>query len=221
MRNISIFTATLLVASVPSFSVVADVTKENCVAGDKFHKAAAKGDSKFIQSCLDAKTPINSVEGNGWTALHAAASNGKVEMVKQLLNAGANSALKDKNGKTPLDLANMKKHQAVVKVFSMPVKSALTEVEPGSPKADKLAQALRFELNNYGPNSSSDSIDYQVVEILSVAKVAADAGASYTIKVKFTTGTADDGTDVIIYEGKIAESADGNLSVTNYDSVDA
>lgn len=219
MKRINASASAILIALLTSFPAVAGdnaVTKEKCIEGDKFQKAAAKSDTKCIQACLKAGTPVDSAEGNGWTALHAAAFSGQEEAVKLLLESGADATLKDKNGKTPLDLANAKKHLAVAKILSTP---ADTETVSDS-MVEKLAEALRWELNNYGPASSSDDIDYQVVEVLKAEKSESAAGTSYTITVKFNTGSSQDEADMITYKGIISESAGGDLSVTEYKSED-
>ena len=53
----------------------------------------------------------------GNTALHNAAWNGKIQVVEALLNAGADKALKDRDGDTALDDAQAKNHPAIVKLL--------------------------------------------------------------------------------------------------------
>ena len=225
MKIINASACVILIALLASFSIVAqtsDVTKVKCVAGDKFHKAAAKGDTEFLQDCLDAGTPVDSLEGNGWTALHAAVFNGKDEAAKLLLKSGAVATVKNNNGKTPLDLVDSKKYPAVAKVLSTSSDAKAESISLSDEKAEKLAEALRFELNNYGPNSSSDSIDYQVEEILSIEKSESDSAAGYVITVKFKVVTDGDGTgNTVVYRGVLSESADGHLSVAEYKFVEA
>lgn len=224
MKNINASASIGLIALLISFSAVVEataVTKAKCVKGDKFHKAAAKGDTEFLQSCLAVGTPVDSTEGNGWTALHAAAFNGKGEAVKLLLKSGAVATQKNNNGKTPLDLANSKKHSAVAKIFSASDDTKAESDSLSGEKAEKLAEALRFELNNYGPNSSNDSVDYQVEEILSIEKSEGDSAANYVIMVKFKIVTEDEADNTVVYRGLISESAAGHLSVSEYKSVEA
>ena len=57
-----------------------------------------------IQLCLDAGADINTAaNGQGQTALHAAALKGWDKVVQYLADHGANLNVKDKQGKTPLD----------------------------------------------------------------------------------------------------------------------
>ncbi len=58
-----------------------------------------------IQLCLDAGVDINAANGQGQTALHAAALKGDDKIVQFLADHGANVAAKDRQGKTPLDAA--------------------------------------------------------------------------------------------------------------------
>jgi ankyrin repeat protein len=58
-----------------------------------------------IQLCLDAGADINAANGQGQTALHAAALKGYDQVVQFLADHGANLNAKDKQGKTPLDAA--------------------------------------------------------------------------------------------------------------------
>jgi ankyrin repeat protein len=58
-----------------------------------------------IQLCLDAGVDVNAANGQGQTALHAAALKGYDKVVQFLADHGANLTAKDKQGKTPLDAA--------------------------------------------------------------------------------------------------------------------
>ena len=58
-----------------------------------------------IQLCLDAGVDINAANGQGQTALHAAALKGYDKVVQFLADHGANLHAKDRQGKTPLDEA--------------------------------------------------------------------------------------------------------------------
>jgi len=53
-------------------------------------EAAMRGDAKAVKSLIEQKADVNGAQGDGTTALHWAASNDDVEMVKMLIAAGAN-----------------------------------------------------------------------------------------------------------------------------------
>ncbi len=55
--------------------------------------------------CLDAGVDINAANGQGQTALHAAALKGYDQVVEFLADHGANLEAKDRRGNTPLDEA--------------------------------------------------------------------------------------------------------------------
>lgn len=90
---------------------------QDCTGGDRFHKAAAKGDVNFVQDCLNAGVEVNVQEGNGWTALHAAARQGQIAVVDTLLRYDANPNIRDKTGRTPLDQATLAKQQKVIDIL--------------------------------------------------------------------------------------------------------
>ena len=53
---------------------------------------------------------INSIDSNGWTALHHASYNGDIKSVDQLIEAGANFNAFSNQFKTPLHFAAMNNH---------------------------------------------------------------------------------------------------------------
>jgi ankyrin len=61
-----------------------------------------------VQFCLKLGTDINEANDRGETALHAAAERGGQELVRFLVEHGARLDAKDKNGHTPLDVAEGK-----------------------------------------------------------------------------------------------------------------
>lgn len=64
---------------------------------------------------------------NGESALHAAALFGHLAVVRKLLAAGGDAALRNQEGATPAQLAAENKHQAVV--------DALTQAAQAAPQA--------------------------------------------------------------------------------------
>jgi len=68
--------------------------------------AAAKGDLEKVKAQLAAGTDINERAGeHDSTALHAAAYYGKLEIVRFLIEKGADMNAKNKHGQTPRDVA--------------------------------------------------------------------------------------------------------------------
>jgi uncharacterized protein len=58
-----------------------------------------------IKLCMDKGADINTVDTTGATALHGAAGKGVDDVVKFLVEHGAKMDVKDKRGRTPLDVA--------------------------------------------------------------------------------------------------------------------
>jgi ankyrin repeat protein len=55
---------------------------------------------------------------DGTSALHEAARGGSLEIVRMLLDAGASPASPDRDGRTAVDLASERGHQAVVEALT-------------------------------------------------------------------------------------------------------
>ena len=73
---------------------------------------------------------VNAVDNlSKQTPLHIIARrSGSVEVAKRLLKAGAKKDMKDRNGKTPLDLAREKQHEGLVQLLSgVPVTAGATK----------------------------------------------------------------------------------------------
>jgi hypothetical protein len=58
-----------------------------------------------IQLCLDRGVDINAFNTNGATAIHSAVQRGAQKVVKYLADHGAKLDMKNKQGRTPLDIA--------------------------------------------------------------------------------------------------------------------
>ncbi len=68
-----------------------------------------------MTSALLAKgANVNYANTNGDTALIWAACNGNTEVVKRLMDGGADKTKKTKSGKTALDLALQNNHRSIV-----------------------------------------------------------------------------------------------------------
>lgn len=113
------------------------MTSQSCTAGDRFHKAAAKGDVNYVQDCLNAGVAVDVQEGNGWTALHAAARQGQVAVIDTLLRYDANPNIRDKTGRTPLDQAVLAKQQRAIDILSpsAPIAGGKGSLPPPAPIA--------------------------------------------------------------------------------------
>ncbi len=67
--------------------------------------AASKGHAEIVEALLEAgASPEQTSRGTKWTALHFAAEKGQFETAQLLIEHGASPAVKNTQGKTPLDL---------------------------------------------------------------------------------------------------------------------
>uniref|UniRef100_A0A5S6R4I2 ANK_REP_REGION domain-containing protein n=1 Tax=Trichuris muris TaxID=70415 RepID=A0A5S6R4I2_TRIMR len=72
------------------------------------HRAASKGNSGVVEKLLANKDClINSADSEGNTALHLACDEGRRQVAVMLVKEGATLDLKNKEEKTPLDLADV------------------------------------------------------------------------------------------------------------------
>lgn len=66
---------------------------------------AALGDSKRVIEALAAKHDVNTRGAGGYTAMHAAAENGHLDILKLLIARGGEITPRTDDGHTPLTLA--------------------------------------------------------------------------------------------------------------------
>ncbi len=76
--------------------------------------ASEAGDFLTVQALLEHKANVQAASPEGSTALHKAAWIGSKKVVELLLRAGASPKVKNKAGKTPVDLAQARGHKAIV-----------------------------------------------------------------------------------------------------------
>ena len=70
------------------------------------HRAAAIGSIPILKLLLEeGKSPLNTADMDGLTALHHAISEGHGEAALVLLRAGAEADKRDKDGRSAIDLA--------------------------------------------------------------------------------------------------------------------
>lgn len=98
----------------------ADVTLKDYEDNTPLHLVSKKGftSAHTFAALLHAnKDVIHWANRKGWTPLHAAAIRGRADFVQFLLSAGADAAVKDTQGQTPIDIARLKGRPAVIAAF--------------------------------------------------------------------------------------------------------
>lgn len=76
---------------------------------------AKKGDMKEIRRSLAIGRSINFMDYDKRTALHMAASHGRMKVVKYLINHGAITNIQDRFGNTPADEARANGYEDIQK----------------------------------------------------------------------------------------------------------
>ncbi|KAK8825488.1 hypothetical protein WA538_003183, partial [Blastocystis sp. DL] len=76
----------------------------NSCSADNIMVAAGDGDIAKVTQYLDSGVSPNAQDSNGYSALHAAASYGWLDILKLLVSRGGNVMLKDSDGDTPLHM---------------------------------------------------------------------------------------------------------------------
>lgn len=106
----------LLAAGALPYSFVSK--EEKCSA---LHLAARGGHLECVQTLIKNVFPasLDAQDANGCTPLHCAAALGHDRIVALLLEQGANSAIRDSDGNTPLSIAVLKKNPHCVKLLSV------------------------------------------------------------------------------------------------------
>ena len=80
--------------------------------------AVQKQDVDAVRSRIEAGDAIDDTDSFGQTALHWAAKGESAEIVRRLLDAGADTKAKDEDGDTPLDTAKRKGRHALAEVLA-------------------------------------------------------------------------------------------------------
>ncbi|XP_042340511.1 glutaminase liver isoform, mitochondrial-like [Plectropomus leopardus] len=80
--------------------------------------AAFKGNVQALRRYFLSGVDVNAVDYDGRSALHVAAAEGHAEVIRFLLeNAGANPALRDRWGSSPLQEARRHNKEAAVQLL--------------------------------------------------------------------------------------------------------
>ncbi|XP_054863752.1 ankyrin repeat domain-containing protein 53 isoform X2 [Amphiprion ocellaris] len=99
--------------------------------------------SACLRYLLEHKADVNATDDSGQTPLHLAASEGLLDCVEMLVEAGADVLLKDSIGLMPLDFARIWCHRTVARYL----KSCMWQVEKKKEMEErKLAQVLYRDL---------------------------------------------------------------------------
>ena len=87
----------------------------SAIAASQLTDAAQQKDWAVVHGLIEQGADVNSAQGDGMTALHWAAWHGEADLVRLLIEVGANVGVATRiNGYTPLFLASQHGHAAVI-----------------------------------------------------------------------------------------------------------
>jgi ankyrin repeat protein len=100
----------------------ADLKSTNRYGGTALIPASERGHVETVRTLIDAGVDIDHINNLGWTALLEAIilSDGgprHIEIVKLLVNAGADTTIADRDGVTPREHAEARGYQEIVEVL--------------------------------------------------------------------------------------------------------
>ena len=113
-------------------------------------EAVAAGDREQILTALHWGLDVNSPDPNdaGQTPLHIAARFGRPEIVELLLNAGADAALRDRDLRTPLEIAILHEQPAAAHLLMAHTKEAVSLAHPNLLRMNGASEFRRVTAKN-------------------------------------------------------------------------
>ncbi|XP_019707660.1 ankyrin repeat domain-containing protein EMB506, chloroplastic isoform X3 [Elaeis guineensis] len=96
---------------------VPDLRKISTIKWNPFHNLALSGQIPFMDKLLELGIDIDSVDKDGFTALHKAVIGKKEAVISHLLRKGANPHIRDRDGWTPLHVAIQSRSRDIAKVL--------------------------------------------------------------------------------------------------------
>lgn len=103
------------------------------------HYAARASNPHALEKILERGPDVNSIDGYGWTSLHWAAASLREskQVIQALLDKGCNKHIKDKGGRTALDLATQLGNTKAITILNDTGKAYIDLSEINAAKAEK------------------------------------------------------------------------------------
>lgn len=103
---------------------------------------------KSIPVLVQAGQPVNVVDSEGRTPLHAAARNGRLDVINELIRSGASVFAADKKGRTPLHLAVLGRSTEVVDALLAAGAPRTVRDQDGNTPRDLYQESVRNRSRN-------------------------------------------------------------------------
>jgi ankyrin repeat protein len=84
------------------------------------HSAVARRNMEITRLLLAAGAEVNAIQADDFSPLLEAAQNGQLEMVKLLIEYGADPQQTNKDGKNALQIAGEHQHSDIVQYLTLP-----------------------------------------------------------------------------------------------------
>lgn len=195
-------------------------------AGSELADAVMKGNKEAVRSLLLKKVDVNGAQVDGTTALHWAVRGNDVETVDLLLRAGANIAVRNREGVMPLELAALNGSAAILERLIKAGADANTALNASgdtplmmasrSGKADavKLLLDRGAQINTKEKWGDTTALMWAVSERnRDVVKLLIERGADVNVRTKFVpsaTGRGFEGATPV--EPRANQAAEENAS---------
>ena len=159
---------------------------EGDTGGTALHLAAQGGHHACVRTLLDVGAPIDATDGDGWTPLAHAAYCGYCDSVDALLEAGANAALADSCGRTPLYMAASECDHCVAQLLAAGTDAAAADEEGATPlhrAAAAQSSGVSVASLRALANEAAPPLRARNAQGLTPVQVAEAAGAAEAVQV--------------------------------------
>jgi ankyrin repeat protein len=160
---------------------------------EEIHEAVKRGDLAAVREILAARPDgIGAVDERGYTPLHVAAREGRLQIASFLIEKGADIEAKNPTGFTPLFLAVLGKRPDAVRLClekgadpngetRFQTTPLFTAAESGDPEIVRLLIEKGAEVNHVSPVFGSPLHRAAYMDFPEVAKALLDAGANLSV----------------------------------------
>lgn len=191
------------VLSALAFPAYADV--------ESFVTAAQKNDLASVQSFIEQGENVNEQNSLGNTALHFAVNNGNIDMIKLLLENGADATITNEKGWSPATIAEKKQLTEVIDIFQATQnnRDLANLVEQASAEANKAEQAIAAAQENVAEQIAdvSETVNNTINELAAPVVVPDNSDVEEEVEEEVVVATEeDDDEEVTVIDGKLVET---------------